>query len=108
MIGSFFKPFKELLKQNFSFNAVDVVLSTTINNQIVLGLEGKIGGARRLDVGSQAHHNEGCDSNSSQWMCPHRESRERGGRSHVFANVPLTIKFRRQALRPPHRSRGPR
>ena len=61
MICPFFQPLKKLLKQDFFFDGIDVALPT-IELMRVLRFEGEIGGARRLNVGSKARYNEGCNS----------------------------------------------
>ena len=68
MICSFLHPLKELLKQNFLRDGIDVTLPTTINGSLVRGpsFEGKLGGNCRLDVGSEARYNERCDFDCSQ------------------------------------------
>ena len=70
MICSFLHPLKELLKQNFLRDGINVALPTPINNSLVRmpSFEGKVGGTCRLDVGSEARYNERCDSDFSQWI----------------------------------------
>jgi hypothetical protein len=70
LIAPVLQPFKELLKQNLFLNRTDVALSIRSNSLLVLGFEGKIGGMHGLDALEKAHHDECCESNSSQWICP--------------------------------------
>jgi hypothetical protein len=56
----FLQPLKELLKQKFFRGGIAVARSSLSNLLIrVPSFEGKIGGARRLDVGSESRYDEG-------------------------------------------------